>query len=406
MNLPLTGTRILSLEQYGAGPYGTMFLAQLGAEVIKIEPPAKDGHAGGDSSRATGPYFLGADDSLFYQTFNLNKRSLTLDLKSEAGQQILHKLAKTADAMTNNARGDQPALLGIDYAALGPTNPAIVCVHASAYGRDTAAYGRNNPRAAWPGYDYLMQAEAGFLSVTGEPDAPPTRFGLSMVDYITGTMLATAALAGILDARTTGTGRDMDISLLDAALHQTTYPALWYLNRGHDIGRTSRSGHPSVVPSQLIATADGNIFIMAQIPKFWTRLADELGLSALKDDPRFATNPARHANRDALIALIEAVTTTQTTAHWVAHLGGKVPVAPVNTLAEALDSGWMAANGMVTEVEHPSGPLRILANPILVDGERLPNRAAPALGADTAALLAEIGISADEAQALKAAGTI
>ena len=400
-HLPLTGTRILSLEQYGAGPYGTMFLAQLGAEVIKIEPPK-----GGDSARATGPHFLGPDDSLFYQSFNLNKRSLTLDLKSENGQQILHKLVKTAAAMTNNARGDQPAILGIDYAALSPSNPAIVCVHASAYGRDTAAFGHANPRASWPGYDYLMQAEAGFLSVTGEPDAPPTRFGLSMVDYITGTMLSTATLAGILDARTTGKGRDLDVSLLDAALHQTSYPAFWYLNQGHDIGRTARSAHPSVVPSQLIKSADGWLFVMAQLPKFWERLADELGLSALKDDPRFRTNPDRHANREALIALIEAVTTTRPTAHWVAHLGGKVPVAAVNNLGQALDSEWMTANGMIGEIPHPTGPMRALANPILVDGERLPNRAAPALGADTLSLLEEIGINADEAAALKAAGTI
>ena len=401
MHLPLSGTRILSLEQYGAGPYGTMFLAQLGAEVIKIEPPK-----GGDSSRATGPFFLGDDDSLFYQSFNLNKRSLTLDLKSVAGQDILHRLIRTADAMTNNARGDQPAVLGLDYAALGAVNPAIVCVHASAYGRDTAVYGGANPRASWPGYDYLMQAEAGFLSVTGEPDAPPTRFGLSMVDFITGTMLATATLAGILDARTSGVGRDFDVSLLDAALHQTSYPALWYLNAGHDIGRTARSAHPSVVPSQLLRTADGWVFVMAQLPKFWARFADEMGLGALKDDPRFRSNPDRHANRDALIALIEAVTVTRPTAHWVAHLGGKVPVAAVNSLGEALDSPWMAANGMVTSADHSQGPLRVLANPILVDGERLPTRAAPALGSDTAELLAEIGIGADEAATLKAAGTI
>ncbi|MBC7519920.1 MAG: CoA transferase [Sandarakinorhabdus sp.] len=394
MHLPLAGTRILSLEQYGAGPYGTMFLAQLGAEVIKIEPPKS-----GDSARATGPFFLGQNDSLFFQTFNLNKRSITLDLKAPAGQDILHRLVKTADAMTNNARGDQPAVLGIDYAALGPINPAIVCAHAS-------AYGRNNARAAWPGYDYLMQAEAGFLSVTGEPDAPPTRFGLSMVDFITGTMLATATLAGILDARATGKGRDLDVCLLDAALHQTSYPATWYLNQGHDIGRTARSAHPSVVPSQLIKSADGWVFVMAQLPKFWARLADELGLGALKDDARFRTNADRFANRDALIALIEAVTITQTTAHWIAVLGGKVPVAAVNDLGEALDSDWMTANGMVTAVEHESGPMRILANPIMVDGERLPNRAAPALGADTAELLAEIGIFDDEAAALKAAGTI
>lgn len=394
MNLPLSGTRILSLEQYGAGPYGTMFLAQLGAEVIKIEPPR-----GGDSSRATGPFFVGENDSLFYQSFNLSKRSLTLDLKSAAGQRILHKLVQTADAITNNARGDQPAVLGIDYAALGAAKPSIVCVHASAYGRD-------NARAAWPGYDYLMQAEAGFMSLTGEPDAPPTRFGLSMVDFITGMMLSTATLAGILGARSTGIGGDYDINLLDAALHQTSYPAYWYLNQGHDIGRTTASAHPSVVPSQLIATADGHVFIMAQLPKFWERLAELLGLAALVLDPRFAKPAARLANRDALIAVIEAVTTQQPTAHWIELLGGKVPVAAVNSLAQALDSPWFAANGMVQTIPQSEGPMRILANPIRKNGERLPNRAAPKLGADTLDILAEIGIDADDAAALKAAGTI
>ncbi|GGI82950.1 CoA transferase [Polymorphobacter multimanifer] len=394
MTLPLSGTRILSLEQYGAGPYGTMFLAQLGAEVIKIEPPR-----GGDSSRATGPYFLGADDSLFYQSFNLSKRSLTLDLKSEAGQRILHRLVMTADAVTNNARGDQPAALGLDYAALGAMKPGIVCVHASAYGRD-------NARAAWPGYDYLMQAEAGFMHLTGAPDSPPTRFGLSMVDFITGTMLSTATLAGIIGARSTGLGGDYDINLLDAALHQTSYPAYWYLNQGHDIGRTTASAHPSVVPSQLIATADGHVFIMAQLPKFWERLAELLGLAALVVDPRFAKPAGRLANRAALVAEIEAVTRTRTTAHWIEVLGGKVPVAAVNTLGEALDSPWFAANGMVETIPQSEGPMRVLANPIRKDGARLPNRAAPKLGADTLDILAEIGIGAEEAAALKASGTV
>ncbi len=404
-HLPLSGMRILSVEQHGAGPYGTLFLAQLGAEVIKIEPPGR-----GDSSRAGGPYYLGENDSLFYQTFNLNKRSITLDLKQSAGQAILHRLVATADAVTNNARGDQPALLGLDYAALGPVKPSIVCAHLSAYGRDTpgsvAANGGANPRAAWPGYDYLMQAEAGVLSLTGEPDAPPTRFGLSIIDYMTGSMLATATLAAIIDARATGIGRDMDVCLLDAAVHQLTYPALWYLNRGHDIGRTERSAHPAAVPSQLLRTQDGWLFVMAQLEKFWERFADELGLSALKADPRFHTNADRHANRAALIALVEAVTTTRPTAHWIDKMGGKVPVAAVNSLGQALDSPWLAQSGMVTGIDHASGPMRVLANPILVDGERLPSHAAPKLGADTATLLAEIGIDAAEVAALKAAGTI
>jgi crotonobetainyl-CoA:carnitine CoA-transferase CaiB-like acyl-CoA transferase len=394
MHLPLSGVRVLSLEQYAAGPYATMFLAQLGAEVIKIEPPK-----GGDSSRANEPWLLGEDDSLFFQTFNLNKRSLTLDLKHSAGRDILHRLVRTADAMTNNARGDQPAALGIDYAALGKINPAIVCVHGS-------AYGRTGPRAAWPGYDYLMQAEAGFMSLTGEPGAPPTRFGLSMVDYMTGSMIAIATLSALLDARQSGKGRDMDVSLLDTAFHQTSYPALWFLNRGHDIGRAPASAHPSVVPSQLFRTADGWVFIMAQIPKFWERLTELLGLDELKTDPRFATQAARFANRETLLAIIEGLTLRQTTAHWLGLLGGKVPVARVNTLTEALTSEAFLGSGMLAEVEHPQGPLQVLANPIRVDGERLPVTAAPKLGADTDALLAELGIDAEERERLRAAGTI
>ena len=392
VTLPLSGTRILSSEQYGAGPYGTMFLAQLGAEVIKIEPPK-----GGDSARMTGPYFLGEDDSLFYQTFNLNKRSLTLDTRTDAGRDILHRLVKSSHAVTNNARGDLPARLGLDYAALGPINPAIVCVHAS-------AYGRTGPRASWPGYDYLMQAEAGFMSVTGEPDAPPARFGLSMVDFITGTMLATATLAALIDAGKTGKGRDFDISLLDAALHQTSYPAFWYLNEGHVTSRMPRSAHPSVVPSQTFQTADGWIFVMAQLPKFWTLLVDAIGAPQLKDDARFATIPLRFENREALVKILDGMFLQHPNAHWLAKLGGVVPVAPVNDLMQALDNPLVA--DMLDTVAHPEGPLRVLSNPIMIDGRRLPNRAAPKLGCDTDALLGEIGFDPDAIARLRAEGTV
>lgn len=388
--LPLSGTRILSVEQYGAGPYGTLMLAQLGAEVIKIEPPGS-----GDTARSTGPHFLADGDSLFFQAFNLNKRSLTLDLKTPEGQAILHRLVATADAVTNNARGDQPARLGLDHAALSPHNPAIVCAHASAYGRDT-------PRADWPGYDYLMQAEAGFLSLTGDPGQPPTRFGLSMVDYMTGQMLATMTLAGILDARRTGRGRDYDVCLLDAALHQLTYPASWYLNTGHVTGRAPRSAHPSVTPSQLFRTSDGWIFVMAQLPKFWSRLVAALAAPALAADPRFATVAARLANRDALTDALDAIFTTRPTAHWVDCLGGLCPVAPVNDVAQALDGAHARDTGLVTTVDHPHRPgLGVLANPVRVDGARLPVAPGPALGADTDALLAEIGCTPSEIASLR-----
>ena len=393
--LPLSGTRILSVEQYGAGPYGTMMLAQLGADVIKIEPPG-----GGDSARATGPFFLGQNDSLFYQSFNLNKRSLTLDLKTAEGQAILHRLVATADAVTNNARGDQPAKLGLDYAALGPIKPAIVCAHASAYGRD-------NDRAAWPGYDYLMQAEAGFLSVTGEPGQPPARFGLSMVDYMTGQTLATMTLAGILDARRTGLGRDYDVSLLDTALHQTSYPATWYLNEGHVTGRAPRSAHPSVTPSQLFRAADGWIFVMAQLPKFWARLVEAIGAPELATDARFATTAARLQNRDALTLELDRLFQKQPAAHWVKLLGGICPVAPVNDIAQALDNPFVAEIGMLQQVDHPARPaMRVLANPVKLSGQRLPAAPAPALGADNASLLGELGFEAGEIERLRGAGVI
>ncbi len=390
--LPLAGTRVLSSEQYGAGPYGTMFLAQLGAEVIKIEPPN-----GGDSARGMGPYFLGDDDSLFYQTFNLNKKSITLDIRSDTGREILHRLVTTAHAITNNARGDLPAKLGLDYAALGLINPAIVCVHAS-------AYGRTGPRASWPGYDYLMQAEAGFMSVTGELGAQPTRFGLSMVDFITGTMLATATLAALIDAAKTGRGRDYDVALMDAALHQTSYPATWYLNEGHVTGRIPRSGHPTVVPSQMFQTADSWVFVMAQIPKFWTLLVDAIGAPHLKDDRRFETAPARFDHRDALTTILDGIFLQHPTAYWLTVLGGIVPIGPVHDLAQALDNPLVA--DMIDTVDHPQGPLSVLSNPIRIDGARLPNRAAPKLSYDTDTVLGEIGYSTAEIAQLRGAGTV
>ncbi|MEM9198867.1 MAG: CoA transferase, partial [Pseudomonadota bacterium] len=211
--LPLHGIRILSAEQYGAGPFGSLYLADMGAEVIKIEQPAGPGRPGGDSSRQVGPHLLPDNDSQFFQTFNRNKRSITLDLKTPEGQEILHALAPRMDAVMNNLRGDQPGKLGLTYGALGGLKPSLVCAHLSAYGRD-------GPRAAWPGYDYLMQAEAGFMSLTGEPDAPPARFGLSLVDYMTGVTCAFALVAGLLSAARTGQGRDVDVSLYDVAMHQ------------------------------------------------------------------------------------------------------------------------------------------------------------------------------------------
>jgi crotonobetainyl-CoA:carnitine CoA-transferase CaiB-like acyl-CoA transferase len=393
--LPLAGYRILSAEQYGAGPYGTMFLAQLGAEVIKIEPPK-----GGDTARAVGPHFLRDGESVYFQAFNLNKRSITLDLTSKGGQRVLHRLVANAHAMVNNLRGDIPARIGLTYAALKDSNAAIVCAHLSAYGRDGA-------RARWPGYDYLMQAEAGYLALTGEPDGPPTRMGLSMVDFMTGTIMTIGLLSALIEAGRTGVGRDVDVDLLSAAVHQLSYPAVWYMNEGDVTARAPRSAHPSVTPSQMFRTADGWIFVMAQLPKFWTILCDRVGRPELAEDARFRTQKDRLANRDLLTETLDGVFAAAPTRAWLDRLEGHVPVAPVNGVDAALDSAFLAETRMRDTVAHPDRPeLHVLANPIKLDGERLPNRAGPLLGADTDAVLAEAGFDPAEIDALRAGGVI
>jgi crotonobetainyl-CoA:carnitine CoA-transferase CaiB-like acyl-CoA transferase len=397
--LPLTGLRVLSFEQYGAGPYCSMFLADMGADVIKIENPA----TGGDFARDTGPYFLGAHDSLYFQCFNFNKRSLALDIKHPDGRSVFEDLVARSDAVLNNLRGSQPAKMGLDYAALRAINPQIVCAHISAYGRD-------NSRADWPGYDYLMQAECGFLSLTGEPDGPPARFGLSMVDFMTGMMMAygvTAALYGVKAGGASAEGRDVDLSLMDAALHQLTYPGIWYLNEGLMTGRVPRGGHPSITPSQLQKTRDGWVFIMCQNPKFWDLLVNAIGAPYLAADPRFADMAGRLANRPALTAALDEVFETKTTAEWIELLKGRVPVGPVHDLGQALDNPFLAQTGMVRAVPHPDRPdMRALANPIKLDGARVPTERAPKLGENTEAILRELGRSDAAIEALRHARVI
>ncbi len=374
-DLPLKGVRILAVEQYGAGPFASMHLADLGAEVIKIESPG-----GGDVSRATGPHFLGEHDSQFFQTFNRNKASVVLDLKSLQGRADFERLVASADAVLNNLRGDQPAKLGLTHQALAAIKPSIVCAHLSAYGRD-------NERAAWPGYDYLMQAEAGFMDLTGEPDGPPTRMGLSMVDYMTGVTLATGLLAALVGALRTGRGRDVDVSLFDTALFQLTYPATWYLNGGHVTSRQPRSAHPATVPCQIFGTRDGHVFVMCMTDKFWQALRAEIAMPAL-GEPRFADAAQRRTNNAELIALLDAEFARRSSADWMAALAGKLPIAPVLTMAQALDNPYAERVGMLQALPHATDPgFRVLANPIKLDGQRLPGRGCAALGTDNARLL-------------------
>jgi crotonobetainyl-CoA:carnitine CoA-transferase CaiB-like acyl-CoA transferase len=378
---PLQGVRIISVEQFGAAPYGTMLLADLGAEVIKIENAAING----DPARKTGPYFLGPNDSEYFQAFNINKKSVAIDLRSVEGKAALGKLIATADAVVNNLRGDLPAKMGLDYKTLAASNPKLVCVHVSAYGRD-------NERASWPGYDYLMQAESGLMDLTGEPNGPPSRIGApSMIDQTTGLTMAVGLLSAVIQARSTGKGCDVDACLLDVALHQLGYVATWYLNEGLVSTRQPRSAHFSVAPVQTFPTSDGWVFIMCMTDKFFGDLLSAIGRTELASDPRFVTPSLRQANRDALMEAIDGEMKKQPTAFWLKRLNGVLPIAPVLELPQALDSPFLQSTEMIHTIAHPAKPvMRVLSNPIKINGERLSQTPCSAYGADTAAYVGEM----------------
>jgi len=389
--LPLNGIRILTFENFGAGPFGSMYLADLGAEIIKIE----NREQGGDATRNMGPYFLGENDSHFFQTFNLNKKSVTLNLKDPRGQRLFKRLAATSDAVMNNLRGDQPEKLGLTYAALADANPRIVCAHLSAYGRD-------NDRTGWPGYDYLMQAEAGYFHLTGEPGTPPARMGLSIIDYMTGVTTSLALLAALIGVAKTGKGRDVDVSLFDVALHQLSYPGTWYLNEKQKTERLPRSSHPSAVPVQLFKTVDGWIFVMCMLQKFWLAMLAVMKRADLGEDPRFSDMAARRKHRGELTQELDAAFSTASTAQWLDRLQGVLPVAPVYDMAQALDNPYVREIGMLRNTPHPRREnLRTLVNPIKLDGERLPGKVCSALGADNEAILGGLGVGAGELAKLR-----
>jgi crotonobetainyl-CoA:carnitine CoA-transferase CaiB-like acyl-CoA transferase len=256
-------------------------------------------------------------------------------------------------------------------------NPKIVCVHLS-------AYGRNNERASWPGYDYLMQAESGLMHLTGEPDGPPSRLGApSIIDQTTGLTAAVGLLSAVIQARSSGKGCDVDTCLLDVALHQLGYVATWYLNEGHVSMRQRRSAHYSVAPVQTFPTADGWLFIMCMTDKFWTEFVGAIGRADLLSDPRFASMTTRQANRDALTDIIDRELSKQSTAYWLGKFNGVLPVAPVLDLAQALDNPFLKTTEMINVISHPlKSDMRVLANPIKINGQRLSQAPCSQFGAD------------------------
>lgn len=358
---PLADVRIVAIEQYGAGPFGSVHLADLGADVIKIEDP----RSGGDVSRYVPPYQEG-EDSLFFETFNRNKSSIDLDLTTSEGRQVFEDLVRVSDVVYSNLRGDVPEKIRIRYDDLKHLNPRIVCCSLS-------GFGMSGPRRAEPGYDYILQGMSGWMDITGEPDGPPTKSGLSLVDYSGGLVAAISVLAAVHAARRDGVGCDCDVSLFDTALGMLTYPATWQLNGDFVPRRTHNSAHPSLVPFQAFESSDGWLVVACPKEKFWQRLTEVAGRPELSEDSRFATFADRDRNRDVLVPMLEEIFAARTTAEWLAVLtDAGVPCGPVNSVADAFADPHVAARGMVVETEHPRfGTVRQVRSPVRV-GNRTP----------------------------------
>jgi crotonobetainyl-CoA:carnitine CoA-transferase CaiB-like acyl-CoA transferase len=396
---PLSDIRILAIEQFGAGPYGTVHLAELGADVIKIE----DVRAGGDVGRSVPPYQSG-NDSLFFETFNHDKRSVALDLAHPDGRAVFHDLVRHADAVFSNLRGDVPERLGLRYADLAPINPRIVCVSLS-------GFGMSGPRRAEPAYDYVLQGLAGWQSLTGAPDGPPTKSGLSVVDYSGGLVAALALLAGVHAARRDGVGCDCDTALFDVAMSMLTYVAAWTLapDGAYRPERLANSAHPSIVPFQNFRTSDGWIVVICAKEKFWQRLVDVLGIVHVRNDPRFAGFAARRANRELVTHTLAEAFATRESAHWIALLtAAGIPCGRVNDVDAALADPQTAARELIARTPHPHfGEARWIASPVRVGAPPGEHHRAPELGEHTDAVLRELlGYAPERIAALRAQGAL
>jgi crotonobetainyl-CoA:carnitine CoA-transferase CaiB-like acyl-CoA transferase len=391
---PLAGLRVLAVEQYAAGPFGTLQLASLGADVIKIEDPV----SGGDIGRSVPPDGR-EGDSLFFQTFNHGKRSVALDLRSEAGRRVFERLVETADAVFYNLRGDVPEKLRLRYADLAPINPRIVCVSLS-------AYGMTGPRTSEPGYDYLIQGLAGWMELTGEPDGPPTKSGLSLIDFASGYVSALGLVSGVRDAQATGRGRDWDLSLYDVGMSLLTYLATWYLTLGRVPERTRWSAHPTLVPFQNVRTSDGWIVVACAKQVFWQRLRDHLSDPRL-DDHRFETLDGRLHHRGELLTILEAIFRTRPSHTWIEELTTLgVPCAPIHDIPAAFTEAQLDARELVQSFPHDRfGEVKVVRTAVTPKPEAGSTLPAPALGADTETVLEELlSLGPVQLAALRAAG--
>jgi crotonobetainyl-CoA:carnitine CoA-transferase CaiB-like acyl-CoA transferase len=369
--LPLEGVRVLDLSRVLAGPYATMMLADLGADVLKVEHPER-----GDDTRHWGPPFAGGE-SAYFLSINRNKRSMGVDLKDPEGLEKVKKLATSADVLIENMRRGALEKLGLGYEGLKEVNPGLVYCSITGFGP-----GEDEER---PGYDFLVQARGGIMGITGFADGEPTKVGVAIADMVCGLQATMAVLAALHRRGVTGEGARIEVPLFESQLSWLANRAQEYLVSGEETGRMGNA-HPSIVPYQTFDASDKKIALAVGNDAQFGNLCKGLGREELATDERFARNPDRVANREELVAVLQEEFSKKTADEWVEEIrGAGVPIGPVNTLADVFSDGHVLSSDVLQDVEHPAaGTLKLLASPILVDGERLPiRRPPPTLGQHT-----------------------
>ena len=396
MSSPLAGFRILDLSRVLAGPFCTMLLGDLGAEVIKIERPGT-----GDDTRAWGPPFV-SGESAYYLCANRNKKSLTVNLKSAAGQEIIRRLARVSDVLVENFKVGELAQLGLGYDHLKALNPGLVYC-------SITGYGQTGPDSDLPGYDFIIQGRGGVMSITGEPAGEPMKVGVAIADITAGLFAANAIQAALLARVRTGRGQAIDIALLDTQVAWLANVASNYLVSGQRPGRFGNA-HPTIVPYQSFPAREGFFCLAVGNDGQWQKLCRLLGRPELAVDPRFATNPARVQHRDVLIPMLQEVFVTQDSAFWLREIAAAgIPCGPVQTIDQVFADPQVLARDMVWTVPHPAvGEVRLTGSPLKLSETPVAYRThPPLLGEHTDEVLtALLGYAPEEVARLRAEGAV
>ena len=394
MAAALDKIKVVDLTRTLAGPFCTMLMGDMGAEVIKVEEPT-----GGDETRKWTPFVNG--ESTQFLTFNRNKRSLSVNLKEREGLKIVQDLAADADVMIESFRAGTLDRLGLGYEAIKKTNPGVVYCSIS-------GYGRTGPMADMPGYDLLIQAYSGLMSLTGDPEGSPLRIGFSLVDLFTGMMAYGTILTALRQRDQTGKGQWVESALLDGQVAALSYHATGFMGTGVEPKRMG-SGHPSLVPYQSFSASDGQFIIGCANQGLWERMCRAIGQDAMLDDPRYTTNTDRVEHRAECVGELSALFAQKTTAHWVDLIvEAGVPCGPINTVADVVSNPQVLARNMIAEVDHPNIPnLKFPGSPLkLTDSPATIRRVPPMLGQHNEEILEEAGYSLEKIADLKERGVL